>query len=125
MSTTFTKYPPGYMFRPTWAIIRPDDGPGRLKHVAWWILCKGCGCVGWMYILYFRKLLLLIAKILLCTYSKFKPIDVFFPSVLCVYFYIYFMRQKKLKNELKLGFHCTRHCMNPFFCWHGVYDNQC
>jgi hypothetical protein len=30
-STTFTKYPPGYMFRPTWAIFRPhrpDDGPG-------------------------------------------------------------------------------------------------
>jgi hypothetical protein len=38
----------------TCSYVRPDNGPGGPKLVVWWIRVKGCRCVGWMYILYFR-----------------------------------------------------------------------
>ena len=35
-STTFTKYPPGYMFRPTWTIIRPHICTGSFDYSTFW-----------------------------------------------------------------------------------------
>jgi len=35
-STTFTMYPPGYMFQPTWAIIRPHIWTGSFDYGTFW-----------------------------------------------------------------------------------------